>query len=74
MLPLREAALTAVENIEDAVDIEESRDFQIISEENEDGQLLLSIRRIEYKLAWEKVVAVSRVPGIDRIDSGCPWR
>ena len=58
LLPMREAALTNTEHIEDAVDIDEKREFQIISEENEDGQLLLSIRRIEYRLAWEKIVAV----------------
>mmetsp|Transcript_8232 Transcript_8232/g.18790 ORF Transcript_8232/g.18790 Transcript_8232/m.18790 type:complete len:385 (+) Transcript_8232:63-1217(+) len=57
LLPMREAALTNTEHIEDAVDIDEKREFQIISEENEDGQLLLSIRRIEYRLAWEKIVA-----------------
>jgi small subunit ribosomal protein S1 len=29
--------------------------FQIISEENEEGQLLVSIKRIQYKAAWERV-------------------
>lgn len=31
-------------------------DFQIISEEDENGQLLVSVRRIQYRQAWEKVV------------------
>jgi len=34
---------------------EESDEFFILSEENEDGQLTLSIRRIEYQRAWERV-------------------
>ena len=33
----------------------EIREFFIMSEENEDGQLSLSIRRIEYQRAWERV-------------------
>merc|ERR1712071_224079 len=32
-------------------------DFQIISEEDENGQLLVSVRRIQYRQAWEKVTA-----------------
>jgi len=56
-MPLREAALVPVDNIGDAVDLDEKKDFQIISDENEDGQLLLSLRRLEYAKAWDKVVA-----------------
>jgi small subunit ribosomal protein S1 len=33
----------------------ETREFFILTDENEDGQLTLSIRRIEYMRAWERV-------------------
>ena len=36
------------------------REFFIMSEENEDGQLALSIRRIEYQRAWERASASKR--------------
>jgi small subunit ribosomal protein S1 len=58
-LPAQEAALIVGEstNIESIIDIDTECNFQIISEEDENGQLLVSIRRIQYREAWEKVVA-----------------
>jgi len=43
--------------IEDLVQLDSEMDFQIISEEDENGQLLVSIRRIQYRQAWDKVIA-----------------
>lgn len=58
-LPQQEAALVQEQGvqIESLIDIDAEREFQIISEEDENGQLLVSIRRIEYRQAWEKVEA-----------------
>jgi len=56
-MPLREAALVPVENVGDAVDLDETLDFTIISDENEDGQLMVSLRRLQYSKAWEVVLA-----------------
>lgn len=58
-LPLQEAALITEQgaSIESLVEIDSERNFQIISEEDENGQLLVSIRRIQYREAWEKIVA-----------------
>merc|ERR1719502_599325 len=56
-MPLREAALIPAGDISSSVGIDESRDFQIISDEDENGQLLVSIKRIEYEKAWEQVTA-----------------
>jgi len=56
-MPLREAALIPDGDVASAVAIDETRDFQIISEEDENGQLLVSIRRIEFQNAWEKILA-----------------
>jgi len=57
-LPLMEAALIQEpgSNIESLVNIDDELSFQIISEEDENGQLLVSVRRIEYRMAWEKVI------------------
>jgi len=57
-LPEAEASLIqpAGSEIDDLVDLNTEMDFQIISEEDENGQLLVSIRRIQYRAAWEKVL------------------
>jgi len=58
-LPTQEAALIQEQSseISDLVDIGAEMEFQIISEEDENGQLLVSVKRIQYKAAWERVVA-----------------
>lgn len=57
-LPEAEAALIQEQGdaIEDLVNLDSELDFQIISDEDENGQLLVSIRRIQYRKAWETVV------------------
>lgn len=57
-LPQHEAALIQAPGnaIESLVSLDEEYDFQIISEEDDNGQLLVSIRRIQYRAAWDKVV------------------
>jgi len=58
-LPLQEAALIQDmgSSIESLVETDVEQKFQIISEEDENGQLMVSIRRIQYREAWEKVAA-----------------
>lgn len=58
-LPTAESALIQEQgdSIEALVDLDSEMDFQIISEEDENGQLLVSVRRIQYREAWEKVIA-----------------
>lgn len=58
-LPLQEASLIQEQgsSIESLIDLDQERNFQIISDEDENGQLLVSVRRIQYREAWEKVVA-----------------
>jgi small subunit ribosomal protein S1 len=58
-LPLQEAALLQGDgsSIETLIEIDEERNFEIISEEDENGQLMVSVRRIQYREAWDKVVA-----------------
>lgn len=59
-LPEAEAALIQEQgnNIEDLVSLDNELEFQIISDEDENGQLLVSIRRIQYRKAWETVTAM----------------
>lgn len=58
-LPEAEASLVSKgKNIQDMVTLDEEMSFQIISEEDENGQLLVSIRRIQYRQAWETILTM----------------
>lgn len=65
-LPLGEASLFAGDSkdIESMVTLEEEMDFQIISEEDENGQLLVSIKRIQFRQAWDKVKATQETDDV----------
>ncbi|MDX2272627.1 MAG: 30S ribosomal protein S1 [Cyanobacteriota bacterium] len=54
-LPLQEMSISRIDNPEEMLQPGETREFFILTEENEEGQLTLSIRRIEYMRAWERV-------------------
>jgi small subunit ribosomal protein S1 len=54
-IPIQEMSINRVDNPEDVLQSNETREFFILTDENEDGQLTLSIRRIEYMRAWERV-------------------
>lgn len=57
-LPEAEASLIQPDGaaLSDLVDLNTELEFQIISEEDENGQVLVSIRRIQYRAAWEKIL------------------
>ncbi|WP_287128281.1 S1 RNA-binding domain-containing protein [Candidatus Cyanaurora vandensis] len=57
-LPLQEMSINRVVNPEEVVNEGDVREFFILTEENEEGQLTLSIRRLEYMKAWERVRAL----------------
>lgn len=50
-----EVSMTRVDRPEDALTVGEEREFQIISNEDENGQMRLSLRRIEFARAWDRV-------------------
>ncbi|MEO1592676.1 MAG: S1 RNA-binding domain-containing protein, partial [Cyanobacteria bacterium J06632_22] len=54
-LPIQEMSINRVEASNEVLQSNETREFFILTDENEDGQLTLSIRRIEYMRAWERV-------------------
>lgn len=53
--PLYEMGMNKVDKPENALTEGEDREFQIISREDANGQLKVSIRRIEFSRAWERV-------------------
>ena len=54
-IPIQEMSINRVEDPSEVLQANETREFFILADENEDGQLTLSIRRIEYMRAWERV-------------------
>ena len=54
-IPIQEMSINRVDAAEEVLQSNETREFFILTDENEDGQLTLSIRRIEYMRAWERV-------------------
>jgi small subunit ribosomal protein S1 len=54
-IPVQEMSINRVDDPEEVLQANETREFFILTDENEDGQLTLSIRRIEYMRAWERV-------------------
>ncbi|NJN71634.1 MAG: 30S ribosomal protein S1 [Limnothrix sp. RL_2_0] len=54
-IPIQEMSINRVDAPGEVLQSEETREFFILTDENEDGQLTLSIRRIEYMRAWERV-------------------
>ncbi|NET30473.1 MAG: S1 RNA-binding domain-containing protein [Cyanothece sp. SIO1E1] len=54
-LPAREAGLEQVMDVAAVLPLHEERDFLIIRDQDADGQVILSIRRLEIKQAWERL-------------------
>jgi small subunit ribosomal protein S1 len=54
-IPIQEMSINRIEVPDEVLQSNETREFFILADENEDGQLTLSIRRIEYMRAWERV-------------------
>jgi len=59
-IPIQEMSINRVDAPEEVLQSNETREFFILTDENEDGQLTLSIRRIEYMRAWERVRQVQK--------------
>jgi small subunit ribosomal protein S1 len=54
-IPIQEMSINRVDDPDEVLQPNEIREFFILTDENEDGQLTLSIRRIESIRAWERV-------------------
>ncbi|MBW4658908.1 MAG: S1 RNA-binding domain-containing protein [Drouetiella hepatica Uher 2000/2452] len=54
-LPLEEASLKRVTNLEEFLPTDEEREFMIIREQDADGQVTLSLRQLEIRQAWERL-------------------
>lgn len=53
--PIAEMSIVKLDKPEESHMLGEEREFEVISGEDQNGQLRVSIRRIQYALAWERV-------------------
>lgn len=73
-VPEREASLNSRIDLQTALPLNEARDFLIISNQNADGQVTLSVRRLELNLVWERLAEMQannetisvRVSGVNK--------
>jgi small subunit ribosomal protein S1 len=54
-IPIQEMSINRIDQPQEVLQDSDTREFFILADENEEGQLTLSIRRIEYMRAWERV-------------------
>jgi len=55
MLPLRELSNVPFENIEDIIKVGDVKEFYILKEENEDGHLTISLKRVSHAKSWDQL-------------------
>lgn len=58
IVPMNEAALSQVTDLSTVFEIGQDYEFQVITNEDENGQLQLSRKRLLYKEAWSKIDAM----------------
>ena len=54
-LPIREAAVRAISSLEGVLEPDVEYSFQVIRDQDADGQVLLSIRKLQLKRLWDKL-------------------
>ncbi|MBW4420175.1 MAG: S1 RNA-binding domain-containing protein [Myxacorys californica WJT36-NPBG1] len=54
-LPVEEASVRQVADVSTILPLQEEREFVIVREQNEDGQVTISLRQLEYRKIWERL-------------------
>eukprot|EP00184_Porphyridium_aerugineum_P005213 CAMPEP_0184700106 /NCGR_PEP_ID=MMETSP0313-20130426/8700_1 /TAXON_ID=2792 /ORGANISM="Porphyridium aerugineum, Strain SAG 1380-2" /LENGTH=378 /DNA_ID=CAMNT_0027159513 /DNA_START=96 /DNA_END=1232 /DNA_ORIENTATION=+ len=54
-LPMGEASMLDITNVEEVLESGVDREFEIISTEDANGQLLVSLKKIEFRRCWERL-------------------
>jgi ribosomal protein S1 len=60
ILPFRELSNVPVSNPEELIKVGDTKEFFILKEENEEGSLTLSLKRVSLALNWEKLDAARK--------------
>lgn len=73
-LPAAEASLRRDVNVAEVLPLQEERDFLIVREGNDDGQVTLSLKQLELKQVWDRMLEIQesgqslpvRVTGVNK--------
>ncbi len=73
-LPIQEASLRGVADLSETLPLQEEREFLIIREQNEEGQVTVSIKQLQIKQAWNNLAEIQesgqsvqvRVTGVNK--------
>ena len=60
LLPFPEASLGDIEDLSEALPLQQEREFLIIREQDADGEVLLSIKQLEINQIWEKLTELEK--------------
>jgi len=55
-MPMAEAAIVKLESLDEVLSVGETREFEIIYENDAEGSLTLSLRRMQLAIAWKRVL------------------
>ena len=58
-MPIREAAVKPISNLAEILEPGVEYTFQVIRDQDADGQVLLSIRQLQLKQLWEKLAEMA---------------
>lgn len=73
-LPIQEASLRGVADLSEILPLQEEREFLIVREQNEEGQVTVSIKQLQIKQAWNNLAEIQesgqslqvRVSGVNK--------
>ena len=66
-LPIREAAVRAISSLEGVLEPDVEDSFQVIRDQDADGQVLLSIRKLQLKRLWDKLAEQAEAGAVQEV-------
>jgi small subunit ribosomal protein S1 len=66
-LPIREAAVRAISSLEGVLEPDVEYSFQVIRDQDADGQVLLSIRKLQLKRLWDKLAELAEAGAVQEV-------
>lgn len=62
-LPFKELSNVPFSSVEDILSVGDQKEFYILKEENEDGQITVSLKRVHFAKNWEKLDEIRQAEG-----------
>lgn len=59
-LPFGEASVQPIKELSEVVSLNEEREFLVVRDANDDGQVTVSLRQMELKLVWDRLIELQK--------------